>query len=156
MEENQPEIYDCDDEILGQMLARLFSEGHDEVEIQHPTDGPVVVTRKDFEKHVANLSKVANMSPAERLEANKRVKNIKNSKQIRFRTAMITAKVHVVDIEDDDNFGKNIEGEALDIDGMTFVPVSDYLKGIELQIGEIGAFVDVSERRPPVRIKQRD
>jgi len=68
MEEKKDNVYNCDDENLGAMLARLFSEGHTEVEIQHPVDGPLVVTKAEFEAHVARISAVNNMSPAERLD----------------------------------------------------------------------------------------
>lgn len=154
MSDQQPEIYDCDDENLGQLLQRLFAEGHDEVEVQHPVDGPIVVTRKDFAKHIADMAKVAKMSPAERLEAKKRIENIKHQKQIRFRTAMLAAPVKTVDIEDEGNFGMTVTGEMLDIDGMIFIAAANYLPGIETVENELGAFIDESEQRQPVRIKQ--
>ena len=149
---DQDEIYNCDDKDLGAMLQRLFDEGHDEVVVRHPTDGLVVVTKQDFKTHLANLKKAMNMSPADRVRETARLKNLKNQKQIRFRTAMIEAPVHTVDIDDEENFGKDVDGNELDIDGMGFLPVSQYLKGMDTKENEIGCFFDEFERKPPIRI----
>lgn len=149
-------VHDCAEQDLGAMLARLFSEGHDEVEIMHPVDGPVVVTKADYKKHLHNIDRYNKMSPGKRVTHHKRVKNIKNQKQIRFRTAMINAPVYEVDINDDANFGKDIDGNDIDMQGMVFTPVAQYLKGIEPIENEIGCFVDeYDEKRKPIRITTR-
>jgi len=147
--------FDCDDKGLGPMLQRLFDEGNDEVVVRHPTEGDIIVTRDDFKKHLADLEKAVNMSPADRIEETARLKNIKNQKQIRFRTDMVNAPVHTVDIEDDENFGKDIEGVQMDIEGMVFLPVAQYLKGIEPKEHELGCFMsEYDENRSPIRILQ--
>ena len=154
----QDNVYNCDDESLGKMLYRLFvTEGNDEVVVTHPTEGDVVVTKDDYKKHLANLSRVNNMSPADRVTENARLKNLKNQKQIRFRTAMIDAPVHTVDMEGENNFGVDVDGVKLDIDGMAFVGVAQYPKGIAIIKQEIGCFVDEhDEKRKPIRIKQKE
>ncbi len=109
MNDQDDNIYNCDDADLGAMLKRLFDEGHDEVEVVNPADGkPIIVTKSDYKKHLANIEKVKNMSPADRVTENARLKNLKARKQIRFRTAMLSAPVHMVDIDDELNFGKDI------------------------------------------------
>ena len=151
MEEIKQAEYECNDEGLGPMMARLFSEGNEEVVIRHPTEGEVIVTRADFDKHLANMAKVADMSPADKIEANKRLKNIKNAKQIRFRTALIDAAVHKVDFESD-VFGVDIEGNELDIEDMAFIKTSDYPKGTVLVDKEVGVFYSEKEEKPAIRI----
>ena len=98
---------------------------------------------------LAQLKKAADMSPAERLLETKK---IANRKQIRFRTGMIEAKTYTVDITDDDNFGKDVDGNDIDMKDMIFISTSQYLKGIQLIEGEIGCFLDESSRKPPIRI----
>ncbi len=146
-------VYDCNDKDLGAMLHRLLIvDNHDEVEVNHPVDGPVIVTKADYKKHIAN-ARVKDMSPADRVTENKRIRHIKSQKQIRFRTKMITAPVHTVDTTDDVNFGKDIEGNQLDIDGAIFISVADYPKDIELKENEIGSFIDeFDESKKPIRI----
>ena len=150
----QDNVYNCDDSDLGAMLHRLLIvEGHDEAVVQHPTDGEIIVTKADYKKHLANINRVKNMSPADRVTENKRLRNIKNQMQIRFRTSMISAPVHIVDIDDESGFGKDIEGNQLDIEGMIFLPVKDYPKGLELKENEIGAFISEFFYKKPIRIK---
>ena len=139
-----------DDELSRQLHHYFIVENQESVTLQHPTDGDKVVTRDEYLVIIKNLKRVRNMSPAERMQMNKR---LERKQQTRFRTAMITAKVYTVDIEDEDNFGKDISGQEIDMEGMTFVPVEQYLKGIEHQDLEIGAFVDSTMKRPPIRIK---
>jgi len=144
----------CDsDEDLSKMLHQLLVvDGHDEVEIVHPVEGVQVVTRETYEAMIENIIKARNMSPAERLLATKR---IKRKMQIRFRTAMITAETRTVDIEDEENFGRDIDGKEMDIAGMTFVRVGDYLKGIQSVPKELGCFMDESMARAPIRILEQ-
>ncbi|RLA18058.1 MAG: hypothetical protein DRQ62_14220 [Gammaproteobacteria bacterium] len=151
MQEADDNIYNCDDKDLGGMLQRLFDEGHTEVEVMHPTDGPVIVTKSDFKKHLANIEKVKNMSPADRVTENARLRNVKKRKQIRFRTELVNAPVHKVDL-DGGKFGIDADGNELDVAGMTFVSVKDYPKGTDLKTGEVGCFIDTAEIREPMRI----
>ena len=145
------EIHNCDDEELGAMLHRLLIvEGNEEVVIYHPTDGEEVVTREGYLKTLEHLNRAKNMSPAERFTENK---HLKNKKQIQFRTAMIEAKVYTVDVNNDEVFGVDIDGIKINIiDGMKFIPICQYLPGIDVIEKEIGAFVDESMRNAPIRI----
>lgn len=144
----------CDsDEELSKILHQLLVvDGHKEVEVVHPIDGVQVVTKETFEAMIENIIKARNMSPADRLLATKR---IKRKMEIRFRTAMITAEIRTVDIEDDKNFGRDIDGKEMDINGMTFVKADDYFKGIQVSQKELGCFMDESMARPPIRILEK-
>ena len=153
---DQDNVYNCDDENLGQMLARLFSEGHDSVEIQHPVDGPIIITRAEFLAHVSRMDKVLKMSPADRIVANKKIKNQKKSAMIKLGWALCSVEIETIDADDDTTFAKDIDGKELDIDGMTFIAVQAYPANVEPVKQELGAFVDEKGKRPPVRIKQKD
>jgi len=141
----------CDnDEQLAETLHRLFVvEGHAEVVIQHPVDGERVVTKDNYEELIGHLAKARDMSPAKRLKETAR---LKRKQQMKFRTAMITAKVFTVDFDDDDNFGYDVNGVKIDMEGMIFTPSGQYLKGIEVMENEIGAFVSEDQRKDPIRI----
>ncbi|MCK4703931.1 MAG: hypothetical protein KAT90_00495 [Gammaproteobacteria bacterium] len=152
MTEQEDNIYNSDDEHLGATLHRLFEDGHDEIVIRTPTEGEKVVTRKEFYDHVKNLDKAINMSPADKMMERKRLERIANQKRIRLRTAMIDAKVYTVDLEDDDAFGKDVDGNDMGIDGLAFLQVADYLDGILLLDDEIGCFFCEFEKRKPIRI----
>ena len=75
---------------------------------------------------------------------------------MRFRTAMLTAKVYTVDIDDDESFGTDINGEEMGIDGMAFTLAQDYLPGIEVKDREIGCFADETMKRSPIRILTKE
>ena len=151
MEESR--INNCDgDEELAKMLHKFFVvEGHDEVAVMHPVDGERVITKAEYLDLQKHLKKAKNMSPAQRLVETKR---LKNQKQIRFRTAMLEAKVYVVDTEDDseENFGTDVDGNKMDLEGVVFVPTDQYVDGIELKENELGCFVSESLHKPPIRI----
>lgn len=129
-------VYHATDENLGAMLAELFEAGHDEVVIQHPTDGEVTVTRAEFDQLVADLD-------AKREDAAKKIQL--------FCTAMASAPVHYVDM-DEGEFGVDIEGNALDIESTVFLPIEHYPDGIKTLACEFGTFVDESGGRSPLRI----
>ena len=140
----------CNDEELGKLLYQLLVvDGHQEVEIVHPTEGIQVVTKETYKAMIDNIIRARDMSPAKRILETKR---IRTKMEIRFRTAMITAETRIVDIKDDSNFGFDIYGKEIDMNGRTFVKAPDYLKGIDLLPNEIGCFVDEAMTRPPVRI----
>lgn len=151
MTEQPDNVYNCDDKSLGSMLARLFAEGAGEVVVRHPLEGDIVVTEADYKKHLANIKKAMDMSPADRIKAKQRLKNVKNQKLIRFRTALIGAEVHQVDFENSE-FGVDIEGNKMDLDNMVFVRVEEYPKGTKLLDNEVGAFFSEKELKPPIRI----
>ena len=131
------------------MHQLLVVEGHPEVEVVHPTEGIKIVTRETYKEMIENIIRARNMSPAERLLETKR---IKRRMEIRFRTAMITAEIRTVDIEDDEHFGLDTDGKEIDMAGMTFVKAPDYFKGIDLLPNEIGCFMDEAMARPPIRL----
>ena len=141
------EIHHCDDENLGAMLHRLFSEGHDEVEIQHPTEGVVVYTKEQFYSQLEKFKK----SPSEAYLERKRLERVQIQKQIRFRTALIGADVRKVNM-DTDKFGYDSEGRKMDIQGMAFNRIDDYLPGIDILPGEVGCFYDEHGQREAIRI----
>jgi len=144
------EQYQCSDDELGTLLHRLLIvENNEEVVIQHPTEGDVVYTRESYLALLENLQKVNDMSPAQRYQEAKR---LERKKQMQFRTAMIEARIEKVDLNDDDNFGKNTDGKDIGMEGMIFVPISNYLKGMNILQAEVGAFVDDTMRRAPIRI----
>lgn len=151
MEESQ--TYNCDsDEALDAMLHRLFIvEGHDEVVVNHPVDGEQVVTKEYYLELQSSLIKAKSMSPADRLVETTR---LKNQKQIRFLTAMIDAKVYVVNIDDETegSFGFDIDGNKMDLEDVVFIPTHQYIDGIALKENEIGCFVSESLHKPPIRI----
>jgi len=143
-------INNCNEDELGAMLHRLLIiEGNEEVVIYHPVEGEQVITKKDFIETQKHLKRAKNMSPAERLVETKR---IKNKKQMRFRTAMIDAPVYVVNIEDDETFGFDVDGSKMDIEQTVFVPVEQYVSGIELKENELGCFISESLHKPPIRV----
>jgi hypothetical protein len=149
MEKSDNLVVDSDEE-LAEHLHRLFIvEGNEEVEVIHPEEGTIVYTRDTYLSAIENLKKARNMSPAERMREKRR---LERKNQMKFRSWMPGARVHTVDIEDEGNFGKDIEGEQIDMEGMIFTVVRDYPKGIELLENEIGSFVDESMKRPPIRI----
>jgi len=147
----EPEIHECssDEELSKKLHQLLVVEGHPNVEIHHPTEGRVVLTKENYQETLKHLAKVKEMSPAERMMEHKRQVR---KEQMKFRTAMITAETVTVDIDDDSSFGLDVDGNKIDIEGKTFVPVAVYLKGMEPKKNEIGCFVDESQRKPPIRI----
>jgi len=154
MNEADQQNHCSDDEELAVMLHKLFVvEGHEEVVIQHPEDGERVVTKKEYLELQDNLNKARNMSPAERIVESKRIRNIK---QKQFRDAMLIAECYVIDLDDEDSFGLDINGTKIDIEGMDFVPVKDYISGIEKKENEIGCYASESLHKPPVRLLTED
>ena len=147
--------YNCEDADLGAMLHRLFEEGNEEVVIRHPTDGEKVITREEFYSHVNAIDKFKALSPAEKHMERKRIgrklKAEKNKLQIKFRTAMIEAVTYVIDVEEG-GFGYDVDGNKFDVDGMEFVSVEQYLPGINYKDNEIGAMVDETMERNPIRL----
>jgi hypothetical protein len=149
MAEDQKQ-YDATEDELGDLLHRLIVvEGQAEVEIQHPTEGMMLVTQESYHKLMADLDRVKGMSPAQRIEEGQK---IANKRLIQFKTGLIDAKFFVVDIEDDENFGKDIHGTEIPLEGMQFVPIHDYPKGIEPIDYELGCFVEERMTKPPIRI----
>ncbi len=149
----QPLYDNVPDEKLGALLYNLFYvEGHTSIDIKHPSGETKTVTKDDYKEILAGIMKYKKMSPAKRLIEKKR---IQNAQEIKHRTAMLTAKSYVVDIDDEENFGSDIDGNEIDMVEMAFVPVIKYLKGVQLLDNEIGSFVHPESKKPPSRIISR-
>lgn len=148
----QSEVFNIREENLQQTLQVLFDRGETEIEIQHPVEGAVVITREDFEQHKKRQQKLANASPAEKIELRKR--HLRQAAVMRHKlvTAMRNARQVTVDPRSEDGMN-DIDGNPIgDIAGMTFVPVHQYLPGIVPVDNELGAFVDEYMHRPPIRV----
>lgn len=145
-------IYNCDNDGLGAMLDDLFKKGATEAVVRHPIDGDITITKAQFYKYVAEIDKVRKASPAQRIKIKKRTENVAKQMQIRFRTAMITAEVRTVDITQDGNFGMDIHGKQIDMDGMVFMPTVAYMEGIDFFPNELGCLMDERMKKPPIRI----
>ena len=140
----------ADDQELSKMLHQLLIvNGEPEVEIRHPTEGVQIVKKEDYEKTIVELKRIRELSPAKRMQ--ERNKNERRM-QFKFRTAMIKAKVHTINVSDEDSFGKDINGEELDMEGMIFMPVKNYLDGIVINENEIGCFMRENLDKPPIRL----
>jgi len=138
---------------LGAQLHELFQQGHDEVTVVHPAEGEVTITKSEFYGHISDLQKsMAPLSPADRIIEKNRLERLKNYRQMQFRTKMIEAEVHQVDLNGDDNYGFDAKGNKIGIEGMEFVPIHNYLEGIVLHDHEVGAFIDQSGKKYPIRI----
>ena len=141
-----------DDELSKQLYQLLVVEGMPEVEIYHPVEGKIIVTRETYDDIVKALENVRNMSPAERLQE----KNKYNRKKAAAMSkALSAAGFRVVDITDEEGFGSDVEGNEIDMDGMYFMPISQYPKDIEYTSDEVGAFIEQNEQhtaKAPIRI----
>ena len=147
---NKALLYEaCIDDDIGPMLAGLFAEGHPEVEIQHPTQGTKIITHAEFEAMQTELARAKDMSPADKMVERKR---LANQCQIRLRTDLIAAEVRIVDIDDDTSFGIDVNNNPIDMDARTFMLVRDYPSGVGIQKHEIGALIDGSGNRKPIRL----
>jgi len=144
-------VYHSNDEDLHSMMQRLFDEGNESIEVQHP-DGVRIITRQQFADMKATLERNKKASPAKKFKMRKQIDRLITQKQIRHRTAMITAKVHVIDVENG-KFGCDIDGNDLDVAGMVFTPTDSYLDGVELVENEVGCFIDEDGNKAPVRVK---
>jgi len=148
---NQNPLYDnVPDEELGPLLYQiLVIDGHSECEIHHPTEGKKTVTKENYRKTLSEITKINKMSPSERIIEHKR---IKDQHQKKHYSDMSKAKFHIVDIEDEKGFGYDISGSKIDMEGLVFIGVNDYLKTIIIKENEIGAFIHLANEKKPVRI----
>lgn len=152
-ESSEGAVHHCDSNDVHSMMQKLFDEGHDSVEIQ--VDGQSkVITKADFNAMKDAKSGAKKLSPAKKLMKQKQFDRIVTQKQIRHRTAMITAKVHVIDVEEG-NFGFDAEGNEIDVDGLVFTPTEHYLNGVDLKPNEFGAFIDEDGIKPPIRLVKK-
>jgi hypothetical protein len=145
--------YEVTDDELGKQLHQLLViDKEPEVIIFHPTEGEQVVTRENYDSMLASLKEASDMTPKQR---EKKLKVLRRRMQIKFRTAMIKAKVYTVDIEDDANFGKDIDGNDIGIEGMVFTLTSDYSDDINVIENEMGCFIDEAMKKAPIRILKK-
>ena len=144
-----------DAELSDQLHQLLIVEGHDEVEIVHPVEGRVIVTAATYKETCQALEDVRTMSPAQRLQAKKKHER---KRQKRLVNALnYNALYHTVDITDDDNFGRDILGNEIDISGCYFLPRDQYPPYVTFgnYHNEVGAFIEQNDQhkvKPPIRI----
>ncbi len=142
--------YHIDDTGLAKLLHQLLIvNGEPSVEIHHPTEGIIIYTRETYLKEKKTLERITDMSPTQRKVEMQR---LARHRRIRFATAMVSAEIRKVDISDDSNYGKDVDGKKIDIDGLIFVHCKDYPGGIVKMNNELGAFVHESMHKPPIRI----
>lgn len=144
---------ECSEEELGKQLKSWFDQGYEEVVVQHPFDGEIVVTRETFEEYLREIDRWKQMSPAERLVEKKKVDMRAHFKRKRLADALIKANFATVDMDSDETqFGYDINGEKLDIEGMTTLPTMMYPAGVIPLENEAMAFIDEREIKDPIRI----
>lgn len=149
MEEPTKHVVSGDLELSDMLYRLLIVEGEPDVEIHHPTEGIKIITKEEYEKTVKDLKRIKELSPANRVMEKKT--NIRRM-EIRFRTQMLDAEIRTIDITGDANFGKDINGEYIDIEGKIFLSTNDYPDGICLREREIGCFMRENLDKPPIRI----
>lgn len=132
-----------------QLHRLLIVEGYESVEIIHPIEGSVVVTQKNYLKISKALDEVEGMTDEEKID---RAEKIAKKKLQKLRKWMKTAEVRFVDIADDENFGNDIAGDPIPMEGLYFIAIEQYPDGVTHQDDEVGAFVDEYMQRKPIRI----
>jgi hypothetical protein len=138
-----------DEELSVQLHRLLIIEGHDSVDILHPLEGMKTVTKADYLKISAALDEVDAMTDDEKTA---RADKIAKKNMQKLKRWMKTAEVRYVDISDDTNFGKDIAGDPIPMEGMAFLTVEQYEAGVTHQADEVGAFVDEYMQKKPIRI----
>jgi hypothetical protein len=130
----------CSDEELSRQLHKLLVvEGLPEVQVLHPVQGNIIVTKETYLNLIKDLAAQRAMSPAERLqESKKQSRKMKRALSKAFNNAPF-AKVDITDME---HFGCDIDGKELEIDGCEFMAVAHYPKFIEYGPDEVGAFIN--------------
>ena len=138
-----------DEELSVQLHRLLIIEGHESVEVIHPIEGCKIITKDNYLKISAALDEIDGMT-----DEQKQARAEKNAKQAlqKLRKWMKTAEVRYVDIADDENFGYDLAGDPIPMDGMTFIAVAQYPDGITFHDDEVGAFTDEWMIAKPIRI----
>jgi len=141
MSESEPAYYVDDDEELSKQLHELFVvNGDAEVEI-HAGNDLVVLTRSQYFESIRQMK----MAPAERIREQERLHN-------QFKAAMARAKIFAVDLEDETQFGLDVNGDNVPINDREFVLADEYSDSVETLPGEVGAYVDPQMILDPSRI----
>lgn len=141
-------LYKADsDKQLSKLLHELFVvKGMPDVEIKDPANGEFrVITRDEYFEAI----KLQKMSPAKRLAE---VKKQQRRNLMRLATALIVQDPVEIDA-DAGKMGFDAEGNEMDVEGLTFIGVKQYPKGVNVIDREFGAFVDDKFKRKPVRVK---
>jgi hypothetical protein len=138
----------CPDTDLMHRLRDEFAKGVQEVEVVHPTEGSRIVTRADF---LAIQRTLRAGSPAERLLAESAERRRLAAK---FLAVLATAEVRY--ICEDDEPGVDVFGATFDIEGLTFIDVSQYPPQAQLFPDEVGLLRDDEGKRPSIRLVYHD
>jgi hypothetical protein len=138
-----------DEELSIQLHRLLVVEGHDAVDIVHPIEGIKTVTKENYLAISASLDEVDAMTDEEKIE---RADKIAKKNLQKLRKWMKAAEIRYIDISDDANFGKDIAGDTIPMEGLTFTPIEQYPVGITYHDDEVGALIDEYMQRKPIRI----
>lgn len=150
----QADVHAATDETLQATLDRVF-ETADEVEVQHPTQGKIILTRRQFMAHKANMAQKMALnkeSPAGRIKLRTQHRRQRQAQVDKFLMQMREAVCIPIDPDSDDEGFKDVDGNAVDVEARTFLPVEQYPVGIDLKAHEIGCLVDESLERAPIRL----
>jgi hypothetical protein len=144
-----------DEELSEQLHQLLIVDGRDSVEVIHPIQGRVIVTAESYKETCQALEEVRTMSPAQRLQAKKKHERKRQKRLVNALNDI--ALYHTVDITDEDNFGRDISGNEIDISGCYFLPRDKYPPYVTFgnYHNEVGAFIEQNEQhdvKPPIRI----
>jgi len=154
MPETQQNIYSTDDAGLFDLLKGLFDEGHDEVIVQHPTEGQRVITREQYIDMYPEL-KLAKLPPGKRVVEQARIERLKRKEQALFVFSMKSAEAITIDPDSDQGI-TDVDGNEIDISDMEFCPIHNYPKGITVLDNELGAMVHPEQTKGPIRLIQND
>ncbi len=146
----QAEAYSATDETLQATLDRVF-ETADEVEVQHPTEGRIILTRKQFEDHKIRQQAMNKESPAGRIRLRTQHRRQRQAQVDKFLVQMRDCECIPIDPSNDEGF-MDVEGNEVDVEARTFLPVEQYPVGIDKKAHEIGCLVDESLERAPIRL----
>ena len=129
-----------DQELSAQLHEFLVVRGEPEVDIVE--NGKTKTINQAEYREAIRLSK---LSPANRVLEKQRLRN-------QFLNAIAEAKVYVIDIDADGNYGKDINGKQIPINGREFLPPDQYVDGVAMLKNELGAFVDPYMFKDPIRL----
>lgn len=129
-----------DQELSAQLHEFLVVRGEPEVEIVENGKSKVI-SRAEYREAI----RLTKLSPAGRVLEKQRLRN-------QFLLSIVEAKVYVIDIEADGNYGKDVNGKQIPVEGREFLPPDQYIDGVRMLKNELGAFVDPYMFKDPIRL----